>query len=182
QAAAIANTLVGDVRQPTDVEECSFYRQDVQKERGALGSLVFTLEAHAPALGRLLSDASSEVRESSRRALEDLAQARHRLAARGESTRAGQLELTSSSRQMAGEVMPVADLAVGVFDRDVNIRLRTIDILEALGPTAAPAGPVLVKALHDPNRFVRWAAARALAKIGAVEPETAIPALIGILS
>src|SRR5262249_39203245 len=181
-AAAMANTLVREVRQPTDAEEWLFYRRDVSTERGALGSVVFTLEAHGPALGRLLSDASAEVRESSRRALEDLAQARQRLAARAESAATYQQALASPARRKAGDSFPVADMVAGLRDRDTNTRLKTIDILEALGPTAAPAGPALVKALNDPNRFVRWAAARALGNVGAVESETAIPALIGMLS
>jgi HEAT repeat protein len=182
QAAAMANTLVGERRQPTDAEEWLFYRRDVSMERGALGSVVFTLEAHGPALGRLLSDASAEVRESSRRALEDIAQARQRLVAREETIVKDQKALASPAGRKSGNSMPVADMVAGLRDRDVNIRLRTLDILEALGPTAAPAGPALVKALNDPNRFVRWAAARALGKVGAVESETAIPALIGMLS
>lgn len=181
-AAAMANSLVGEVRQPTDADEWAFYRHDIEMERGALGSVVFTLEAHAPVLGRLLKDSCAEVRKSSRQALEDLAQARQRLAARIESTATEQRDYSSRAKPKPNENMPVAELVAGISDRDVNIRLRTLDILEALGPAAAPAGPALVKALNDPQRFVRWAAARALGKVGAVEPKTAIPALIQMLS
>src|SRR5262249_21320262 len=52
-----------------------------------------------------------------------------------------------------------------------------IQVLETLGPTAAPAIPMLVETLHDPDRFVRWAAARALGKIGTQAAEAAVPRL-----
>jgi HEAT repeat protein len=181
EAAALANALVGEAHCPQDAEERAIYRQDVELERGALGSLVFTLQVHGPALGRLLTDSDAEVRQSSRRALEALAQARQRLLARAASIETAQ-PVASPRKQNAAQSMPVAELTAGISDRDVKIRLATLDILEALGPAAAPAAPVVVKALNDPDRFVRWAAARALGKMGAVEAESAVPALTGLLA
>jgi hypothetical protein len=181
QAAAIANALVGEVRRPSDAEEWAFYRHDVEMEHGALGPLVYTLEAHAPALGRLLTDGSADVRKSGRRLLEEFAQVHQRLLARSGSIET-KFDLSAPEKHRPGEGMPVAQLAAGVNDRDVNIRLATLDILESLGPTAVPAASAVVNALNDPNRFVRWAAARALGKIGAVEAEKAIPSLVKMLA
>ncbi len=56
-----------------------------------------------------------------------------------------------------------------VADPDERVRLAVIDVLEALGPEAAPAVPALTAALGDRNRFVIWSAARALGRIGPTE-------------
>jgi HEAT repeat protein len=198
EAAALANSLVFDPRRPDEPDDWQLYRREVESERGALSPVVFTLEVHGPVLGRLLGDPDGEVRQTARRTLEELALARQRLLARTDSIAPplprSDTQLTprtasepTTTRLLPGERarrerMPVEALVPGLSDRDVKTRLATIDVLEALGPAAAPAGQALVKALGDSNRFVRWAAARALGTIGAVVPETAVPALIKLLS
>jgi HEAT repeat protein len=73
-------------------------------------------------------------------------------------------------------------LAAGVQDDpDVQGRRAAIDVLEALGRQAAPAAPALLAALADRDRFVRWAAARALGKVRPTNTETVIPALTRLL-
>jgi HEAT repeat protein len=67
-------------------------------------------------------------------------------------------------------------------DTDVRARRGAIDVLEALGPAAAPAGAALVQALHDSDQFVRWAAARTLGKISPVQADTAVPGLGRLLA
>jgi HEAT repeat protein len=52
-------------------------------------------------------------------------------------------------------------------DPDLAVRLASIDLLERLGDEAAPALPALIERLDkdkEPDRFVRWAAARVLGK------------------
>jgi HEAT repeat protein len=67
-------------------------------------------------------------------------------------------------------------------DSDVAVRKRAIDFLENLEELAAPAVPALTGALADPNRFVRWAAARAIGAIGPEKTTTAVPGLAKLLS
>jgi HEAT repeat protein len=53
----------------------------------------------------------------------------------------------------------------GLRDPDPNGRLAAIDALEVFGAGAEPAVPALAAALGDRNKFVRWAAARALGRM-----------------
>jgi HEAT repeat protein len=76
-----------------------------------------------------------------------------------------------------GERQLVEALAQGLFDPDVRNRLGAVDALEDIGPAAAPAAPALVKALCDPDKFVRWSAARTLGKLA---PADAGPAVRGL--
>src|SRR5439155_18365136 len=57
-------------------------------------------------------------------------------------------------------------LANAVADPSAQVRLQAVEALETIGPDAAPDTPALEGALSDRNLFVRWAAARALGKIG----------------
>jgi HEAT repeat protein len=68
-------------------------------------------------------------------------------------------------------------------DSKAEVRLAAVDTLETLGDDAAPAAPHLAWALTDPDRFVRWAAARTL---GRMRPQKAnadkvVPNLIRML-
>jgi HEAT repeat protein len=47
-----------------------------------------------------------------------------------------------------------------------SVRLTSLSILEALGSDAQPAVPVVQQSLTDSDRFIRWAAVRALQAIG----------------
>jgi HEAT repeat protein len=69
----------------------------------------------------------------------------------------------------------------GLREPDAKTRLATVEFLETLEDAAAPAVPVLVEALEDRNRFVRWAAARAFSKIGPVRLPLVVPALASLL-
>jgi HEAT repeat protein len=73
------------------------------------------------------------------------------------------------------------DLSRAIFDHDVRNRLAAIDAIEDLGPDAAAAAPALVKALDDPDRFVRWAAARTLGKLAPADAGPAVRGLIKLL-
>src|SRR5262249_23211141 len=147
------------------------------------------LQSQALAVGRLLNDSDDAVRQAALATLEEWAHARRRLSDRAESAakaesydrvqQAGRRGM--SGGKSPGEGMPLEAVSGLIRDRDWKVRLAGLDILEALGPAAMPAGPAVVKALDDPNRFVRWAAARALGKIGAAEPARAVPALARLL-
>lgn len=75
----------------------------------------------------------------------------------------------------------VSDLARRLLDPEVRGRLAAIDALEMLGETGRQAAPALIGRLTDPDRFVRWSAARTLGRMGPVDPETAVPALARLL-
>lgn len=71
-------------------------------------------------------------------------------------------------------------LADNLCDPDVRVRLAVLDVLEMLGGEAYRAENLLVRALDDPNRFVRWSAVRTLGKTRPVP--AAVPGLARRLS
>jgi HEAT repeat protein len=73
-------------------------------------------------------------------------------------------------------------LAAGLKDRDVRIRLASLDVLEEMGPDAAPVASAVLEATHDPNLFVRWAAARTIGKMGPVEVKRGVSELARLIS
>jgi HEAT repeat protein len=79
---------------------------------------------------------------------------------------------------MAGTVQA---MIAGLSDPDFRVRLVSIDVLEIRGLAAEPAIPALVRALRDPNKFVRWAAARTLGKLAPRQGEDVVPALLRML-
>jgi HEAT repeat protein len=109
-------------------------------------------------------------------------------------TRQGEVRLTAARMEQAPELAPpprslttVADrirtaMVNGLRDPDVRVRLASLDVLESLGEAAAPAIPELVRALCDPNHFVRWAAARILGELAPHGAAEAIPALMRMLN
>jgi hypothetical protein len=82
----------------------------------------------------------------------------------------------------------VRDLARGITDRYSKIRLDSLEFLEMLVRAGAPPHPevvpALIQALSDPDRFVRWAAARTLgwySREKPADPDRAVPALAKLL-
>jgi len=106
-----------------------------------------------------------------RRTLEILAQVRQRWLERVAGSVTG-----SDDPLLVGLQNTLPGLAAGLTDPEPSARQSSLNVLETLGPAAAPALPELVKALDDSDRFVRWGAARALGKIGG----PAAPALPGL--
>jgi HEAT repeat protein len=70
----------------------------------------------------------------------------------------------------------------GLEDPDPRARRAAIEVLESLGTVASPAVPRLIQALSDRDRFVRWAAARALGRIPTSDPGRVIPHLVRLLN
>lgn len=69
------------------------------------------------------------------------------------------------------------NLTAGMSDPKLRVRQASAYVLESLGEDAHIAAPALIKALSDPNRFVRWTAIRTLGKTKPVQPEIVVPLL-----
>src|SRR5207302_2830294 len=168
---------------PSDSEDVPDSRS--QAARAELMPLITTMRDHVPALTRALSDSDGEVRILARRTLEDMTCTQLGLLERPASTGVQTSRFDTAPGQqepiLGGLQATVKKLAERMKDRDAHSRRTVIDVLEALGPAAAPAAPALVKALSDPDPFVRWAAARTLGKISPVAADRAVPALAGML-
>jgi HEAT repeat protein len=179
QSARAVNVLV---RNPSPADEKTpDSRREVEAEQTALRPLVLTLQAHAQSVGRSLQDFDPEIRQTALHVLEEVSHARRHLLDRAASVQSP-APTKLAGEKTPGDGIPIKALAGLLLQKDMRVRLAALDILEALGPCAAPAAPVVVKELADKNRFVRWAAARALAKIGPADAEHAVPALTHLLS
>jgi HEAT repeat protein len=152
----------------------------------------------ADALARAVLDADARVRISVRRVLEGIGSVRDRhqhpeSAPRGTYTpgseetnrlniRSDTVLASANGQERTAPADPILDtlrkafpaLRKGVSDPVAAARLQAVEALETMGPAAGPAVPELIQALRDPNLLVRWAAARALGKIG---PEQAAAAV-----
>jgi HEAT repeat protein len=193
QAAGVLFRRVLDPPVPLVEPEPNGGTARLEKERAELLPLILALKDQAPGLIGGLSDSDPQARLSARRALENMAVARYELARRGPPVptlpRIGEaspgevpgVQTAASDPLLDALGAPMATLATGAYHPDVHVRLAVIDILESLGPAAAPAAPALVRALTDPDRFVRWAAARTLGKIAPAEAELVVPALARLL-
>jgi HEAT repeat protein len=186
QAFALsALALVGQIHQPSAAdetatnpeEELRTFREDLQ----LLPPLIDALVDHAPALTKAIEDPIADVRIRARQTAEIMGYARQRLQreAAGVGQEEAVLPLTGKLLQPLRRAVPA--LARGVADTNLKARLAAVDALEPLGPEAAPAAAVLIKALADRDGFVRWAAARTLGKTGPVDSGKAVPGLARLL-
>jgi HEAT repeat protein len=89
---------------------------------------------------------------------------------------------TQPEKELGNDLRKSLDTIIaGLADKDVRARLASLDLLESMRHDGAPALPALVKVLNDPDKFVRWAAARCVGKLAPLQPGLAIPKLIARL-
>ncbi len=75
-----------------------------------------------------------------------------------------------------------ATIRSGLVDPNVAGRRSALEVLELMGDLGAPYVPKLVKALADPDLFVRWIAARTLGRLAPRQPGLAVPGLTALLA
>jgi len=162
------------IPQPLNTGGMADIRDDVlrlEQSQRMLRPLLETVSTLADSLARATADPDQEVRIIARKAIEEISSARQRLpqASGGDVAKEPLLDAL---------VQMKSALIAGVSDRSsVATRLLAIDALEAMGKHGTAAAPALIKAMHDPNQFVRWSAARTMGKMAPVGAEGAIPAL-----
>jgi hypothetical protein len=193
ETAAVANQLISDPRwRPLQVETED---RPIANLSGDLVPLVQALKCQQRALVQAMDAADPVLRLQASQALEDLAAVLlatdvKQRAVSGSNYPARERPIQRTEYRTngpGGETLPedwqrtVSALASRVGDPNLQTRLGALDVLETLGPAAAPAVPALVRALNDPNRFVRWSAARTLGKIGPAELDRTIPGLERLL-
>jgi HEAT repeat protein len=205
-----ASALSNQVPQPQPTEfptDSETDRKLLEEARAELMPLMRALGDQGTALGKAVLDSDATVRLRARRALEEMGLSRQRFMTAPGGSGTGSSGYTpqgaKSNRQrhdivlvsgqsqkkaesedplLAGLTASLSDLARGVQDPDVQNRLAALDAIETIGHAAAPAAPALVRAFRDTDRFVRWAAARAMGKVGPVNPSVEVPALAQLLN
>jgi HEAT repeat protein len=161
------------IPQPLNTGEMQDIRDEIyrlDKTRELLLPLLETIKSLAGSLGKATADSDPEVRFLARKSIEEISSARQRLPQPG-----GQNAIKDPLLDALIEMQSA--LIAGVSDGSVATRLLAIDALEAMGKFGTAAAPELIKAMHDPNQFVRWSAARTMGKMAPVGAEGAIPAL-----
>lgn len=192
-AAALLGKLVPDARATEGIDAETQHKQ-IQEDLEALRPMIAVFKDQGTVLTRALNDSDTYVRLAARRAVEEGDAAATRLRALRQlattlaavadgqpGTRIERSKLDVDELPAEASHERVLALAEGLLDRDARARRAAIDVLETLGPAAAPAAPALVKALGDSDCFVRWSAARALGKTGGAHAAIAVPALARLL-
>ncbi len=80
------------------------------------------------------------------------------------------------------QIKALPAVAAKIAAPEPEIRLAALALIEQLGIDAKTAVPAVADALHDRNRFVRWAAARSLGRIGATNYQPAIDGLAELMA
>jgi HEAT repeat protein len=78
------------------------------------------------------------------------------------------------------KALPV--LAARLNGRDAALKLAALDALEMLGAKAQPVMAAVIAATKDPDRFVRWAAARTLGRLDTTSSRAPILALADLVN
>jgi HEAT repeat protein len=155
-------------------------------EIAALKALLQAFAVAGPRVAVSLGDPSVEVRHALVQTLERLGDARYRLAEEPLVVGNG-AEHVSLIPPLAHD--PLANFAKGDWrgiarllkDPDVHVRRGAINFLEFFADARPAVVPELAKSLADPDRFVRWGAARALGNFSkSYQPSDAAPAVAGL--
>lgn len=177
------------------------------QERGDFLPLIEALARVTPEVARLLADSEPANRLVAAHALDDLSYARIRFLRRfGSIPGTGDAppdrvpgllvsqrrsrtppESTGNDTTAPGDMLRTAlvgvlpDLGRALHDSDLRVRLAAINTLEAMEQDAAPDVPDMIVALGDSDRFVRWATARTLGKLGPAKASGAVSGLAHLL-
>jgi HEAT repeat protein len=194
ECAASLERLTPDIRAEEPLGGLEEARRQAEEERTALLPLMIALKDVASLLARGMLDSDAQVRVRLHRTAEEMGVARLRLLRRAASIAEmeGTVEIPPPGKLLPPIKLPedpllealhvvLPALTAGVADPNLQGRLSAIDALETLVVDARPAAPALTRALEDPDRFVRWAAARVLGRIGPVQGVNPVPALTRML-
>jgi len=165
----------------------------VANEIKEFSPVLTALREQGPALARSLEDPDNGVRFAAVDALENIGNARVRLKKKVLSVPLitpmenggdrGIRELLASNdileKFIRNNLAAITNL---LNDPDVKIRRKAVDFLDIIEDAATPALPLLTKSLQDPDRFVRWSAARAISNIAPDKAAVAVPGLAKLLS
>jgi HEAT repeat protein len=148
-------------------------RREIEAKLSEAHSLYDTLVRELPVLTRSLADDNPDVRALAGRTLEALAQAQFRWKSLGMAEGEG-----DPARPDLKAVLPA--LAQVLSDPDPEARRRVLDVFDLVGPEPATL-PLLLRALSDRDRFVRWGAIRTLATLKQPVGRPVLEALLPLL-
>ncbi len=177
KAAVLTGRLLDDPPSPEQLRsaEGKPAMQSFRARRDELRPLLAALREQGILLVQVLARGDKEERRSAQKALEELARVRNRW--NRQSAALGTAD--DALFDVIQAALPA--LAAATADTDARVRRSAIEVLETVGPSAAPAAPALAAALDDSDHFVRWSAVRALRNIGPAAARCATPGLARLL-
>jgi HEAT repeat protein len=159
------------------------YRYEVDAERQELLPLAQALRKEANAFRRALTDPDQAVRLEACETMIEIGLVRVKLQRRLSSVPPfDNAKLPADQDPILAlykEVLP--QLEEAATDPVLQVRLHAIEATEMLGPDVILAVSTLEGALTDRDRFVRWAAIRALGRLTPEQGEKVVPLLIPLL-
>src|SRR5262245_55031872 len=147
--------------------------REIEAKLSETHSLYDTLVRELPVLTRSLADDNPDVRALAGRTLEALAQAQFRWKSLGMAD--GE---DDPARPDLKATLPA--LAQVLSDPDPEARRRVLDVLDLVGAEPVTL-PILLRALSDRDRFVRWGAVRTLATLKRPVDRPVLEALLPLL-
>ena len=158
---------------------------EVQKDYAEVKPILDMLKKAMPTYGKALYDPDARVRLASAQAFDNLANARLRIVRRAINLPTlrdlkGNVERTPQTLLQGTDFMApfftrdLPQLGALLRDPDVRIRRAAAEVLEELEEKNLAIMPALVSSLSDPDRFVRWTAAKAA---GTLPPDQAEPVI-----
>lgn len=145
-------------------------------DRKTAFDLAMVMEKIRPVMLQLIRDTDLETRLSIHRAMEELAMARK---AWKSQTIAYEIKDAPAFPVTMKEM--IEELAKSVSDSNFRVRRTALETFELLGPEGSAFSSNIIKALDDPDRFVRWTAVRTLGEIGSAAPADALSKLKDLL-
>ena len=179
-------------RPVTDIEKAliKINQQEIAREITDLLPALQALRGQQDALAGAIKDTDTRVRLAAADALETIGMARFRLKKRVLSVPVveGSGDVGNRNALLKNDVLEKfirdnLDSVINLLtDANVELRRRAVEFLEIIEEAATPAFAALVKRLADPDKFVRWPAARAIANFPADLAAGAVPGLAKLLS
>ncbi len=175
-ASYVLNSMIADPQGKTVLNVNDPGQNAFAVDRKAALELATILEQVRPSILMILRDENLETRISAHMVIEELALSRK---AWKSQTAAHDLKDTVAFPIAMNNVLE--ELSKSVLDTNFRVRRTALETFELLGAEAASSTAVIVKALDDPDRFVRWTAVRALVEIGSSTKAMALPKLTELL-
>ncbi|MBM4071501.1 MAG: HEAT repeat domain-containing protein [Planctomycetes bacterium] len=172
---------------PNDILDIKMKYEAVRKYQKELYPVLKEAADQGKPLAQTLLDPDLRVRQAALSTSQDLAHLRLRLRQRvvslptlpeGKAPKSDPefaTPLDGLVKELLPNVIAIAD------DADVTVRRRAVEFIEQLDEDGAPGIPTLIARLLDGDRFVRWAAARALDNLDPRQIRSAVPVLARLL-
>ncbi|MCI0680703.1 MAG: HEAT repeat domain-containing protein [Gemmataceae bacterium] len=160
-------------------EDLAADTRETTRQLGGLRPVLAALRTHVAGLTALLKDTDSDTRQAAMETLRQLAMARQRIV-QWVSTVPNVAEQLAGADPLEGFLQKDLPVIAAVFNDSSSsalLRKSATLFLMHLEERAAPAAQVLIAALGDPDRAVRWIAARTLAHVPPDKAAAGVPAL-----